>query len=217
VHYSERWRQAEIDKLQLVIEAQRAQLHGLMAQLHPHFLFNSLNSIASLAGSNPTAARAMCEGLGDFLRRTLSLANRERVPLAEEVALVERYLAIEQVRFGERLGVETRVAPDAARCLVPPLLLQPLVENAVKHGKTERPLHLIVRARVRRGTLRLTVRDDDSPKPRGEGHGLDNVRRRLDALASRDAGLEVTSEPGRFRVELTLPAVEANGAEGGRA
>ena len=210
-------RAAERHALESQVTAREAELRALRAQLHPHFLFNSLNSIASLAGSNPAAARAMCEGLGDFLRRTLNLATRERVPLAEEVSLVERYLSIEQVRFGERLGVTTDVPADAARCLVPPLLLQPLVENAVKHGVSGRIEGGVIGiSAVRRGDhLVVSVtnpRDEDAPQRRGEGHGLENVRRRLEALAHREAALEVKREPDRFTVTLALPAIEADSA-----
>src|SRR6185436_2785588 len=103
-----------------------------------HFLFNSLNSIAALVGTDPEGARRMCERLGDFLRRTLALGARDAVTLGEELELVDRYLAIEQVRFGARLSFDRRIGPGAAECVVPPLLLQPLVENAVKHGVADR-------------------------------------------------------------------------------
>lgn len=199
--------------LESQVSAREAELRALRAQLNPHFLFNSLNSINALVGSDPEGARRMCEGLGDFLRRTLQLGARESVTLGEELALVDRYLAIEQVRFGDRLIVEREVAADSLRCLLPPLLLQPLVENAIKHG---------VAGRVDGGTLRLTARrehgrlavalenpvDDDAPTRRGAGLGLENVRRRLAVLGSRDAHLEAVREPGRFRVELSLVARE---------
>src|SRR4029077_11602189 len=110
------------------------ELRALGGQLSPHFLFNSLNSINALVGSDPEGARRMCEGLGDFLRRTLALGARDSVTLSEELMLVDRYLDIEQLRFGDRLRVERAVRADAAACRVPPLLLQPLVENAIKHG-----------------------------------------------------------------------------------
>ena len=215
VHYLlmafEQSREAERRALEAQVTAREAELRALRAQLNPHFLFNSLNSINALVGNDPEGARRMSEGLGDFLRRTLNLGSREAVTLSEELALVDRYLAIEQVRFGERLAVERMIEPGTAECRVPPLLLQPLVENAVKHG---------VSARVEGGTIRIEARrrgewlvlaienpfDEQGPTRVGEGVGLENVRRRLAVLGSRDSRLEIIRASGRFRVELTLPA-----------
>src|SRR5882672_10682002 len=120
--------------LESQVAARESELRAVRAQLNPHFLFNSLNSINALVGSDPEGARRMCEGLGDFLRRTLALGSRTAVPLGEELALIDRYLDIEQVRFGARLKVERTIDPGVLGCRVPPLLLQPLVENAIKHG-----------------------------------------------------------------------------------
>src|SRR6185436_15552809 len=202
---------AERRVLETEVTAREAELRALRAQLNPHFLFNSLNSVNALIGTDPEGARRMCEGLGDFLRRTLALGARETVSLGEELALVERYLGIEQVRFGERLRVERVVEPGATGCRVPPLLLQPLVENAVKHGIQDRVEGGAVRIEaVREGALlRLVVEnpvDDDAPVRRGEGVGLDNVRRRLEVFGARDARLVASRQGGRFRVTLTLPA-----------
>ena len=202
---------AERRVLETEVTAREAELRALRAQLNPHFLFNSLNSVNALIGTDPEGARRMCEGLGDFLRRTLALGARETVSLGEELALVERYLGIEQVRFGERLRVELIVEPGATACRVPPLLLQPLVENAVKHGIQDRVEGGAVRIEAVRegGLLRLVVEnpvDDDAPVRRGEGVGLDNVRRRLEVFGARDARLVTSRQGGRFRVTLTLPA-----------
>jgi two-component system sensor histidine kinase AlgZ len=200
---------AERRILESEVAAREAELRALRAQLNPHFLFNSLNSINALVGSDPEGARRMCEGLGDFLRRTLALGARE---------LVERYLAIEQVRFGARLGVERDFAPDAIGCRVPPLLLQPLVENAVKHG---------VAGRIEGGTIRLVARrdgdalvlevhnpvDEDAPARPGAGLGLDNVRRRLEVFGRRVARLDAVQRDADFVVTLVLPAVSGSGEE----
>jgi len=214
IHYLliafERAREAERTALEAVVAGREAELRALRAQLHPHFLFNSLNSINALVGQDPEGARRMCQTLGDFLRGTLNLANRERVPLSEELSLVERYLAIERVRFGERLGVEWTVEPGAERCLVPPLLLQPLVENAIKHGVSDRIEGGVIRVEARRvgEHLKLAIENpvDDMPTARpGERVGLENVKRRLAALHEL-THLEVQNQDGRFRVVLTLPA-----------
>jgi hypothetical protein len=201
------------------VSAREAELRALRAQLNPHFLFNSLNSINALVGPDPEGARRMCEGLGDFLRRTLALGARDAVTLGEELALVDRYLDIEQVRFGDRLRVERAVDPSASACQVPPLLLQPLVENAIKHGIQDCVAGGTVRLEAQRhgDTLRLTVEnpvEEDAPRRRGEGVGLANVRRRLEVFGARDARLDAARSNGRFRVTLTLPAFD--GEEMGR-
>lgn len=212
--------EAERRVLESQVSTREAEVRALRAQLNPHFLFNSLNSINSLVGSDPEGARRMCEGLGDFLRRTLALAARDSVALSEELALVERYLAIEKVRFGERLGVERRVDESALGCRVPPLLLQPLVENAIKHGVSGRLEGGVVRIEARREGARLGIVvenpvDEDAPARAGAGVGLENVRRRLEAFGAEEARLDAVREPGMFRVLLTLPAREQE-TEGSR-
>lgn len=212
--------EAERRVLESQVSTREAEVRALRAQLNPHFLFNSLNSINSLVGSDPEGARRMCEGLGDFLRRTLALAARDSVALSEELALVERYLAIEKVRFGERLGIERRVDESALGCRVPPLLLQPLVENAVKHGIAPERLggDLLIEARLEpadtRSTLVLTVRDSgsgasDAALRRGRevGVGLRNIERRLAAKYGDQAELSIRSAPGGGTIAvLRLPA-----------
>jgi LytS/YehU family sensor histidine kinase len=224
VHYVlvtlETARAAERRILESQVTAREAELRALRAQINPHFLFNSLNSISALAGSDPGAARRMCQLLGDFLRMSLALGGRERVAFAEELSLAERYLSIEQVRFGARLGVETRVDPQARACLVPPLLIQPLVENAVKHGVADRVEGGVIRIEARRrgGALEVLVenpRDPEAPPRRGHGLGLKNVRQRLEALDPQRARVDVISGPENFRVQITLPAVEADAHDAG--
>jgi len=196
------------------VSAREAELRALRAQLNPHFLFNSLNSINALIGADREAARRMCEGLGDFLRRTLQLGSREAVTLGEELALIDRYLTIEQVRFGDRLRLERAIDPATLDCLLPPLLLQPLVENAIKHGVADRLDGGTVRlaSELRAGQLIVTLEnpvDVDAPARPGEGLGLENVRRRLAMLGPREGSLVVARDPDRFRVTLSLVAREA--------
>ena len=214
---------AERRILETEVTAREAELRALRAQLNPHFLFNSLNSVNALVGSDPEGARRMCEGLGDFLRRTLALGARDVVTLGEELGLVERYLGIEQVRFGERLRIERAVDPDATVCRVPPLLLQPLVENAIKHGIQDCVAGGVIRIEARRtgSTLRVLVEnplDPDAPSRGGEGVGLENVRRRLEVFGAREARLSAQRLDDVFRVTLTLPAIaDAEHAEARRA
>jgi hypothetical protein len=203
--------EAERRALQLEIASREAELRALRAQIHPHFLFNSLNSINALIAAQPEEARRLCVRLADFLRHSLTVGSRETIPLAEELDLAERLLAIEKVRFGPRLAHEVK-ADDAARaCLVPPLVLQPLVENAVTHGIAQRLDGGTVRVEAERRGERLLVvvenpRDAETPGRKGTGIGLQNVRRRLAALYGSEADLRILPAPESFRVELRLPA-----------
>ena len=159
--------------------AREAELRSLRAQIDPHFLFNSLHSISALTTADPPNARRMCLLLGDFLRQTLALGGADRITLSREVALIENSLAIERVRFGDRLTVAVD-AGDAGDCLVPPPLLQPLVENAVTHGIAQArgrdgQGHGRPRRRLAAGRGRQSLRSG-SPKRGGTGVGLANVR-----------------------------------------
>jgi hypothetical protein len=203
--------EAERRALELEVASREAELRALRAQLHPHFLFNSLNSINALIAARPEEARRLCVRLGDFLRRSLLVGSRETIPLAEELDLAEQLLSIERVRFGDRLSHEIRAGDDARACLVPPLVLQPLVENAVTHGVAQLLDGGCVRvAAERRGDdLVLLVenpRDPDSPGRRGAGIGLTNVRRRLAALHGEAADVRILPSADAFRVEIRMPA-----------
>ena len=216
VHYVllafEAAREAERRQLELEILTRDAELRALRAQIDPHFLYNSLNSISALTGSDAPGARRMCLLLGEFLRQTLDVSARQRIPLADELAMAERYLNIEQVRFGSRLRVERRLDQDASGCLVPPLLLQPLVENAVTHGIARMLEGGLIRLEATRtnGRLAIVIENPCDAEPgsvaaRPGGMGLDNVRNRLDAIFGRDARMETRAAAGLFRVELELP------------
>lgn len=191
--------------------AQRdAELRALRAQVDPHFLFNSLNSISGLIGADPDRARLMCQLLGDFLRDSLSLGSVARIPLGREVALATQYLRIEQIRFGQRLQVEVVVAPEAEALAVPPLILQPLVENAVRHGIATRVDGGVIGVTGSRAGARTVVvvsnpRDPDGGR-RGTGFGLDIVRRRLARSFGEAAAVAVEPSPEAFRVTVTMPA-----------
>ena len=125
---------AERRALEMQVLAREAELKSLRAQLDPHFLFNSLNSVAALIGNDAQAARQMCFLMAQFFRKSLTLARERSIPLAEEITSIETFLAIERVRFGDRLRTKFDVAEDVRNVTVPPLMLQPLVENAVHHG-----------------------------------------------------------------------------------
>ena len=207
-------RAAEQRALEVQLVAREAELKTLRAQIEPHFLFNSLNSISALTTTDPPAARRMCSLLGEFLRASLRFGAREQVPLAEELALVQQFFDIERVRFGSRLSFEQTADAGAGACLVPPLLLQPLAENAINHGIAERLEGGTVRLEATRaaGTLRLVMEnpfDGDDRRPARRGVGLDNVRRRLATHYGGRATLEVSRAHGCFRVTISLPAEDA--------
>jgi two-component system sensor histidine kinase AlgZ len=205
-------RAAERRELQAQVLSREAELRSLRAQIDPHFLFNSLHSISALTTLDPSAARRMTILLGDFLRESLALGALERISLARELSLAEKYLEVERVRLGDRLQVRLS-AGNADRCLLPPLVLQPIVENAVKHGVAHVLEGGTVSVAASCTPVALTVIvenpvDADRPKRPGTGLGLVNVRARLRAVYGTDASVRSTEEHGRWRVELTLPAVE---------
>ena len=191
--------------------ARDAELQMLRTQINPHFLFNSLNSISALTAFDPEAAREMTVDLAQFFRRTLALAERERITLGEEVVLCEHFLAIEKRRFGAKLVAELRVSPEAAACLLPPMTLQPLLENAIKHGirQVDGGGTIAVDALVRDGWLHVAVTNpvarEDVPAS-GHGVGLKNIRERLAVLYGQRARIGWQRSETQFAIEINLPA-----------
>jgi LytS/YehU family sensor histidine kinase len=152
----------------------------------------------------------MCLLLADFLRTTLHMSAQDRIPLGDELTLADRFLSIEQVRFGARLRVERHVDELATTCQVPPLLLQPLLENAVAHGIAGLVEGGVIKLHITEndGHLAIAVenpRDPDAPAPRRTGVGLENVRRRLAIAFGDTARMDAVSTPGHFRVSMSLP------------
>jgi len=195
-------------------EASRAQLQVLRMQLDPHFLFNSLNAISALVEDDPAAAQRMIDQLGGFLRQTLEHAEQAEVPLRVETSLLEAYLEIERARFGDRLRVDIDVAPELADALVPMLMLQPLVENSVRHGIQPSLEGGTVRihARSDAGRLRVDVTDDGIGVPpafaaaAARGLGLRNTAERLRRSYGVAASLEVApGSAGGTRATVVLP------------
>ncbi|NNG23382.1 sensor histidine kinase [Telluria aromaticivorans] len=209
----ERARRAETRELESRLLAQDAELRMLRTQIDPHFLFNSLNSISALTGIDPGRARDMTLQLAGFFRQTLGLEVHRKVALSDEVALLERFLAIEQVRFGPRLVFAHHVGEGASECLLPPMILQPLVENAVKHGIGQLldGGTIAVLAERAGSLLRIRVENDIDPDEAGshaggKGIGLVNVRQRLAAAYGREGSVHWAREGDKFRVDLVLPA-----------
>jgi len=204
-------RAVEVRAVETSMLARDAELRALRAQINPHFLFNSLNSISALTSIDPARAREMCLLLADFLRLTLGMGEKNVIRLSEELDLLEKFMAIEKVRFGERLQMEERIQEDAKRCQIPALLLQPLLENAVSHGIASMADggRIRLQAQVEDGRLAIMVdndRDDEAPPRRKSGVGLNNVRSRLEARYGKNATFRVEPGEDRFRVSMTLPA-----------
>jgi two-component system LytT family sensor kinase len=199
----------------LAREAQEAQLRALRYQINPHFLFNTLNSLSSLILSQRTdTAERMLMNLSTFFRATLSADPTADVPLEEEIKLQRLYLDIEQIRFPQRLTVEVDIPAPLLGARVPILILQPVVENAVKYGvaKSKKPVTIRISAYEEAGRLHIKVKDDgDAPPPEGEGGtgvGLRNVCQRLEARYGGRAGCLYGADPdGGFTVHLYLPVL----------
>ena len=190
--------------------ARESELKALKAQINPHFLFNSLHSISALTSGEAAKARRMCILLADFLRTTLRLGNEPRIPLDDEIELARQYLSIEQVRFTDRLRVEEAIDRESLRCLVPSLLLQPLVENAVKHGiaTLTEPGTVRLATKLDPDLLSITLENDfdpEAPSKHTTGIGLSNVRDRLRTAYGSGGALEARAVGGRWRVDLRLP------------
>jgi len=203
--YFQRYRERERRATELESQLARARLEALRLQLNPHFLFNTLNTVAALVHSEPRTSERMVTRLSELLRASLDLPGSQEVPLREELAMLEKYLDIEQVRFGDRLQVRLDVPAETLDLLVPSLVLQPVVENAVRHGiePLESDGRVEVVARVHDGTLVLTVRDN-GPGPSAEtrdgsrrgGIGLANTRARLAHLYGDRHALRFAPAPG---------------------
>ena len=211
--YQRLYRAERLAAADLEARLAQAQLDSLRAQLHPHFLFNTLNAISVLTAEEPAKANRMLLRLSDLLRATLAATDRDQVTLTEEVALLDRYVEIQRIRFEERLRVDVDVARDAGEALVPSFLLQPLVENAIRHGIERRPEggRISVRGCRRGDTVELEVRDTGPglgpvPAPTGVGIGVANARARLTHLYGSGYQLALEEIPGEgTAVRIAIP------------
>jgi LytS/YehU family sensor histidine kinase len=221
--YYARYRQGEIHAAQLSTQLAQAQLQALRTQLHPHFLFNTLNAIATLVYRDPEAADQMIARLSDLLRITLEGIGVQEAPLAKEIDFLRGYLEIEQARFGDRLTVDMQIAPEALEARVPYLILQPLVENAIRHGiaSHSQPGRVVIYASSDNGSLVLEVRDNGPGLANGsgtitrKGMGLTNTRSRLEKLYGGRQRFETKTGPnGGFVVTMTFPFKAPSAADG---
>lgn len=217
IEFYRRYRDRESAAHRLAAELSRAQLDALRSQLHPHFLFNTLNAIATLIHTDPDAADSMITRLADLMRAALQYASGRDCTLAEELMLARTYVEIMQRRFAERVTVDWAVPASLAAARVPAFLLQPLLENAFEHGASGERIATSVAVRAERSgdVLQVTVSDDGAGLPNDasldEGVGLSNTRRRLAALYGAAASLVVGPAPASrgTTVTATLPFVSA--------
>ncbi len=199
-------RKAATEKL-----AREAELFTLRQQLQPHFLFNSLNSISALIGARPEQARTMIQQLSDFLRGTLRKENKQQVSLAEELKQLELYLAIEKVRFGHRLQTTVEATDETKELKLPALLLQPIVENAIKFGLygTTGDTTITIKAEQSGNSLLISVQNpfdaDAAQAKEGTGFGLSSVQRRLYLLFARPDLLHTNQHQNQFTTTVTIP------------
>jgi two-component system LytT family sensor kinase len=222
--YYRRYREGELRSVRLEAQLSQAQLQALKMQLHPHFLFNTLHSISALLHHQPEAARTMITRLGDFLRLTLENSGTQEVTLKKEMEFLRCYLEIERVRFQDRLMTRVNVSPPALDARVPNLILQPIVENAIRHGIAPRatPGLIEILAKPQNGSLRIQIRDNGPGLPTDrnsealftKGLGLANTERRLERLYGADHRFDLTNDPqGGLVVTLEIPF--RNGAKNG--
>jgi LytS/YehU family sensor histidine kinase len=209
--YYQLLRRSELDRMQLESGLAQARLHLLTMQLHPHFLFNTLNSISELMYEDVPAAERMVARLSELLRLALTRQHTALVPLSKELENLGIYLEIEKIRFQDRLLVELEIAPEARSLQVPFLILQPLVENAVRHGisRLNCPGRILIRAQRDAKLLDIEICNDGPAtvmRNPPEGLGLRNTRERLRVLYPNDSSLECGAIPeGGWRVRLKIP------------
>jgi sensor histidine kinase YesM len=207
--------QLQLERSQLETSLRQAQLDALRMQLNPHFLFNTLQTISVLMMDDTDSANRMLVRLSDLLRSTLRSSVDSLTPLRDEMAFLRAYLEIEQIRFADRLRVEWDVQPQAEQALVPTLLLQPLVENSIRHGIARLSVPGVIRvsAVTAKNSLNLCVSDTgpglSEEQPEGDGHGigLSNTRKRLKQLYPEHDMEIIAGAAGGFEVRMSIPLV----------
>lgn len=217
-----KYRERELTASQLETQLARAHLQALKMQLHPHFLFNTLHAVSVLIDEDPKAAAQMVTKLGDLLRLAIDSSSTQEVSLEEELEFLRLYLAIEEMRFHDRLAVRYEIKPDTLGAGVPSFILQPLVENSIKHGISERAGQgrICISSHRANGRLVLSVEDggaDQAPAPVStwaDGVGLRNTRERLARMYGPEYQVELESLDAGVRVTLSIPYHTATAAAG---
>jgi two-component system LytT family sensor kinase len=210
--YYEKFHERELRASELEKRLTQAKLQSLQSQMNPHFLFNTLHTISALMHKDVEAADRMVMKLSELLRLALDNTEAHEVPLSQELDFLDRYLEIEKTRFRERLNVEKNVAPETLKALVPNLVLQPLVENAIRHGieRHARPGKIVLRAEQQNGHLKLEVQDNGDGLPKDgikrEGIGISNTRSRLHQLYGEKQKFELQNvDSGGLLARVTIP------------
>lgn len=216
--YSREVRDKAQNEAKLETMVKEVQLDMLRSQINPHFLFNSLNSASALTTSDPASAREMIVKLSEFLRYSLRMADKEVNPLKDEIENIKRYLEIEKVRFGNKMRFSIESGEGCENLVVPYLILQPLFENAIKHGVYESTGTVVIGMKcwLEDGILVIRISnnfDTESPGRSGDGIGLNNVRERLRLFYGRDDLLNLRREEGQFIVNLFIPCNENKGID----
>lgn len=208
--YYDSFKEQELQEAQLRTLVREAELNALKLQINPHFLFNSLNSVSSLTISNPEIARDMVIKLSEYLRYSLSKSQKEVSTFREEISNMLLYLEIEKARFGDKLQIKQNISENCHEKSIPNLILQPLLENAIKHGVYESTdmVTVLLEAKCQDGNLRITICNDfdpETPPKKGAGVGLKNVRNRLNLLYKRNDLLVINKSTTLFTVNLLIP------------
>ena len=208
--YNNNLREKIESEMELRSLVKEAQLDLLKTQINPHFLFNALNSITHLIKSKPDEARAMVIKLSEFLRYSLKFTENQTIELHTEVENMERYLDIEKIRFQDKILFKTKIGKNTEDCLIPNMILQPLIENAVKHGVYESTelIKIVLETEIKSGMLEILLENDFDPgviSQKGEGIGLKNIRERLKLIYGRPDLLIFEKREKLFSVRLIIP------------
>lgn len=210
-HFFERSRQQEIDRLQWAASINETELNNLKSQLNPHFMFNAMNSIRALVDEDPQLAKKAITQLSSLLRQTLQTGKNKLVTVREEMNIVSDYLDLEKIRYEERLQVQIDIDPQLEQCLVPPLLVQTLVENGIKHGISSLAKGgiLAICIKEKEGNLIIKITNEGIYQPennrKNSGIGLNNSAKRLNILYGENGYLSITNRDGKVETIVTLP------------
>jgi two-component system LytT family sensor kinase len=210
VFYFVNYKRQEIENLKFQAANNEMELNNLKAQLNPHFMFNAMNSIRALVDEDPQQAKKAVTQLSNLLRSTLMLGKKQQVPFSEELTVVKNYLALEQIRYEERLTVSYEIHKGSEECLVPPLLVQTLVENAIKHGISRLTLggEILIKTTLHKKYWELVVQNTGTfvnEESSGTGIGLNNARHRLKLMYGNKAKLKIDNQDGLVVVQLNIP------------
>lgn len=210
VFYFTNYKKQEIENLRIQAARNEMELNNLKAQLNPHFMFNAMNSIRALVDENPAIAKQAVTQLSSLLRSTLMLGKKQQVSLSEEIEVVQNYLALEKIRYEERLNVSFDLDEATLDCMLPPLLVQTLVENAIKHGISVLAAggHIFIESRKNRQFWEITVRNSgvfESEESKGTGIGLSNARQRLKLMYGRKAKLRISNDHQLVVAKISIP------------